>query len=49
MRGEGMNSNIDNAYLGFDPERDSAIAVIGLHLIPSALAFDKHVYVEEVQ
>lgn len=43
-----MNSNIDNAYLGFDPGRDGAMAVIGPHLIPSALAFDKHVYVEEL-
>ena len=43
-----MNSNIDNAYLGFDPGRDGAMAVIGPHLIPSAVAFDKNVYVNEL-
>ena len=40
-----MNSNIDNAYLGFDPGRDGAMAVIGPHLITSAVAFDKNAYV----
>ena len=43
-----MDSNIDNAYLGFDPGRDGAMAVIGPHLIPSAVAFDKNVYVNEL-
>lgn len=43
-----MNSNIDNAYLGFDPGRDGAMAVIGPHLIPSAVAFDKNAYVNEL-
>jgi len=43
-----MNSEFDNAYLGFDPGRDGAMAIIGPHLIPSAHAFDKHVYVEKL-
>jgi len=43
-----MNSEFDNAYLGFDPGKEGAMAVIGPHLIPSAHAFDKHVYVEKL-
>lgn len=43
-----MNSNIDNAYLGFDPGRDGAMSVIGPHLIPFAVAFDKNAYVNEL-
>jgi len=43
-----MNSEFDNAYLGFDPGKEGAMAVIGPHLIPSAHAFDRHVYVEKL-
>lgn len=43
-----MNSEFDNAYLGFDPGKEGAMAVIGPHLIPSTHAFDKHVYVEKL-
>lgn len=43
-----MNSELDIAFLGFDPGRDGAMAIIGPHLIPSAHAFDKHVYVEKL-
>ena len=43
-----MNSEFDNAYLGFDPGKEGAMAIIGPHLIPSAHAFDKHVYVEKL-
>lgn len=43
-----MNSEFDNAYLGFDPGKEGAMAVIGPHLIPSAHAFDKRVYVEKL-
>jgi crossover junction endodeoxyribonuclease RuvC len=43
-----MNSEFDNAYLGFDPGKEGAMAIIGPHLIPSAHAFDRHVYVEKL-
>lgn len=48
MWGETMNGEWDNAYLGFDPGKEGAMAIIGPHLIPSAHTFDKHVYVAKL-
>lgn len=48
--GKEMNSvNIDSAFLGFDPGKDGAMAVVGPHLVPSAVAFDKGLYVAELR
>ena len=43
-----MNGELDKAYLGFDPGKDGSMAIIGPHLVPSAVAFDKAVYVREL-
>lgn len=46
---EPMNNTLDRAYLGFDPGKDGAMAVVGPHLIPSVLAFDKAAYLREIR
>ena len=44
-----MNSELDIAFLGFDPGRDGSMAIIGPHLLPSAVAFDKAYYIRTLE
>jgi len=44
-----MNGEPDIAYLGFDPGKDGAMAIIGPHLLPSAVAFDKVDYIRTLE
>ena len=44
-----MNGEPDIAFLGFDPGRDGAMAIIGPHLLPSAVAFDKAYYIRTLE
>ena len=44
-----MNSELDIAFLGFDPGRDGSLAIIGPHLLPSAVAFDKAYYIRTLE
>ena len=38
----------DVVFLGFDPGKDGAMAAVGPHVIPSAVAFDRGLYVREI-
>ena len=44
-----MNSELDIVFLGFDPGRDGSMAIIGPHLLPSAIAFDKADYIRTLE
>ena len=44
-----MNSELDIAFLGFDPGRDGSMAIIGPHLLPSAIVFDKADYIRTLE
>lgn len=44
-----MNSRLDIAFLGFDPGRDGSMAIIGPHLLPFAIAFDKADYIRTLE